>query len=121
MKKISICGLDCADCPCFLALQNDNDELRKKTAKEWTKRYIKEDLNRPALKPEDISCLGCLSLTEPLYKHCKVCGVRECGLKMKIQNCGQCAEYDDCKKIASLHKRIPEGKRACEEIKKKRK
>ncbi len=115
MKKISMCGLDCGDCPCFLALKNDNDELRKKTAKKWAKEYGEKDL-----KPEDINCLGCLSLSEPLYRHCHECEVRKCGLGKDVENCGGCDSYNNCGKISSLHKMIPEGKKVCSEIRKRK-
>ncbi|MBL7159663.1 DUF3795 domain-containing protein [Candidatus Microgenomates bacterium] len=114
-KKVSICGLDCGDCPCYLALQNHNDELRRKTAQKWVKEYDWKNL-----KPEDINCTGCLSLEEPLFKHCKVCEVRKCGLEMKVENCGKCGNYDNCKKIASLHKMIPDGKKVCNGLKKQK-
>lgn len=110
-EKNSICGLDCADCPCFIAYQNDNDKLRMKTAKKW-----KEEFDWSDLKSEDINCLGCLSLNEPLFRHCRMCGVRKCGLEKRIKNCGECEIYDTCKKIASLRKMIPDGKEVCDQI-----
>ncbi|MBN1263376.1 MAG: DUF3795 domain-containing protein [Candidatus Pacebacteria bacterium] len=113
-KKISICGLDCADCPAFIARQNNNNELREKTARKWAKEF-----NAPEIKPEDINCLGCLSLVEPLYSHCKVCEVRKCGLDRQLTNCGECKNYDDCGKAASLHKMIPEAKAVCDEVRQK--
>ena len=115
-KKISICGLNCTGCACYLALQNDNDELRKRIAKKWSKKYGWKDL-----KPGDINCLGCLSLKEPLFRHCKECGVRECGLEKKVNNCGECERYDSCEKILSLHKMISAGKKTCEAIRKRKK
>jgi len=110
-KKISLCGLDCSDCPCFLAYQNNNDELRVKTAKKWAKLY-----DQPDLKPEDMNCLGCLSLEEPVFRHCKVCEVRKCGLEKGVQNCGVCVEYKSCKLIANLHEMIPEAKEVCDKM-----
>jgi len=115
MKKIAICGLDCGDCPCFLALQNDNDQLRNKIAKKWSENYGWKNL-----RPEEINCLSCLSLEEPLFRHCRQCEVRKCGLAKSIKNCGECEKYDNCDKISSLHKMIPDGKKTCEEIKKRR-
>ncbi|MFC1711826.1 DUF3795 domain-containing protein [Patescibacteria group bacterium] len=114
MKKISICGLDCADCPAYIARANNNDTLRKKTAKKWAKLF-----NAPEIKPEDINCLSCLSLAEPLFNHCKVCDVRKCGLEKKVKNCGECQDYSGCEKIISLHKEIPDGKKVCDEKKEK--
>ena len=111
MPIISLCGLDCSDCPCFLARQNNNDELRKKTAEKW-----KVDFGYSDLKPEDINCTGCLSLEEPHFKNCAQCGVRKCGLEKGVKNCGQCASYDTCEKITSLHKMIPDGKSVCDSL-----
>jgi len=120
-SKISLCGLDCASCAAFVARETDNDELRKQTAQDWTKKYRSTGRNRPPVKPEDINCLGCLSLVEPLYIHCKECGVRNCGLKKGIKNCGKCDEYKSCDKIVNLHKLVFEGKKLCDKINQKTK
>ncbi len=48
------CGLDCNICEGFIATRDNNDEIRKKLAKEWSNDEYK-------LKPEDINCLGCHS------------------------------------------------------------
>lgn len=111
----SMCGLDCADCPAFIARKNDNDELRKKTAEKWAKEF-----NAPEIKPDDINCLGCLSLIEPLFNHCKVCEVRKCGLERELKNCGKCEDYNDCGKITNLHKEIPSGKKICDDVKERK-
>ncbi|WP_337606157.1 DUF3795 domain-containing protein [Claveliimonas sp.] len=34
-KMIAYCGLDCEHCDAYLATMNDDQELRKKTAKLW--------------------------------------------------------------------------------------
>ena len=34
-KMIAYCGLDCESCDAYLATVNDDQELRKKTAKLW--------------------------------------------------------------------------------------
>jgi len=109
MPIISMCGLDCSDCPCFLARRNNNNELRKKTAEKW-----KIDYGWSELKPEDINCTGCLSSKNPHFKNCSQCHVRKCGTKKGLKNCGKCTGYDNCKKIISLHKTIPEGKNICD-------
>ncbi len=111
--KISICGLNCNVCPAFLAYKNNDQDLRVKTAKTWAKEF-----HDPSIKPEHVSCLGCLSLKQPIYKHCLECGVRLCGLTKEVKNCGHCAAYNTCPKIASLHQYIPEAKQVCDMIKK---
>lgn len=109
MKKTSICGLNCSDCPAHIALKKDNQELRVKTAKSWSKLFNTD------IKPEDINCTGCTSDTKPLFSHCHQCEVRLCGTKKQTSNCGLCGQYKECVKIEKLHKEIPEAKEACDE------
>lgn len=98
-KYIAICGLDCSSCAAFIATKNNDDELRKKTAKEWTKRYVSH--NKSPVKPEDIYCLGCLSQVGPIYLNCLKCEIRECGLAKGIKNCQECKNYK-CDKLIEL-------------------
>lgn len=113
-KPSSRCGLDCIACPAYIATLTNDDLLRKKTADEWNKRY--NATGRIPITEKDINCLGCLSHVDPIYKHCKECGVRLCGVEKGVQNCGGCSDYKGCPKISSLHKHIPEGKTVCEKI-----
>lgn len=96
---IAMCGLDCGRCAAFVATKNNDNELREKTAKEWSLRSKKD------IKPEDINCLGCLSKVEPIYANCLKCQVRKCGLAKGIKNCKDCQEYK-CEKLAELQKRF---------------
>jgi len=100
-KYIAMCGLDCASCEAFIATKNNDNKLREKTAKEWTKRYA-SGRNRPPVKPEEINCEGCLS-KGTVYLYCHSCEVRNCGLKKKIKNCKECDEYR-CEKLIKLQK-----------------
>jgi len=118
-QPTSLCGLDCYNCPAYIATITNDDKLRGKTAKKWNKRY--QLLGRLPITKDDINCSGCLFLSEPLYKHCRECGVRKCGLGKGMQNCGECSNYKTCPKIFSLHRRIPEGRKICEIIREKRK
>jgi len=54
-EMIACCGLVCTECPAYIATRNGDDELRKKTAADWSKFYGHE------IKPEDITCEGCQS------------------------------------------------------------
>jgi len=99
-KYIAICGLDCSSCAAFIATKNDDDELRKKTAKEWTERYKESNRNRPPIKPEEINCRGCLS-DGPVYLYCQRCDIRKCGFDKRIKNCKECNDYK-CKKLVEL-------------------
>ncbi len=111
---VSLCGLNCYESPAYIATINDDDRLREKTASEWNKRY--QATGRLPVTKDEINCLSCLSLKEPVYRHCKECGVRKCGLEKGLQNCGECGDYENCPKIASLHELIPEGKAVCDAV-----
>ena len=95
-----MCGLDCSSCAAFIAAKNNDNELRKKTAKEWTERYRSAGRNRSPVKPEDINCQGCLSQGS-LYLYCLKCEIRKCGLGKGIKNCKQCKDYK-CDKLIKL-------------------
>lgn len=102
-KHIAMCGLDCNSCPAFIATKNNNNSLRKKTAKEWTIRYSGKDT--PPIKQEDINCVGCLSEKGLLYKNCSRCEIRKCGLVKGIKNCNECKDYK-CEKLIELQKHL---------------
>ena len=98
MKKENVgrCGLDCSSCPAFIATKNNDNDLRRKTAEEWTKRYKAN----PSIKSENINCRGCLS-DGPLFSHCLECEIRKCGLRKGIKNCKDCKKYK-CDKLVEL-------------------
>ena len=99
-KHIAMCGLDCSKCDAFIATQNNDDKLRKKTAKEWTERYRKGKRGRPPVKPEDINCKSCLS-DGPIYLYCRQCKIRKCGLGKGLKNCKECKDYK-CDELIEL-------------------
>ncbi len=100
-KHIAMCGLECNTCEAFIATKNNNYDLRKKVAKEWTERY---KIN-PPLEPRDINCRGCLSQYGPLYRNCLLCEVRKCGFSRGIKNCKECKDYK-CDKLTNLQNNL---------------
>ncbi len=110
-KMIAFCGLDCADCPAFIAYKNDDNQLRAKTAEQWSKEFKAE------MKPEDINCVGCI-LVEGLHiGHCDVCEIRKCGLEKGVANCAHCGDYA-CEKLTKFFEMVPAAKATLEEIRK---
>ena len=97
---ISKCGLLCNECPAFIAYTDDNDELRVKTAEEWSKAYNAD------IKPEHINCSSCLSRSDDVFSHPKVCEVRKCGFKMDVDNCAVCGDYG-CDTISKFMEAAP--------------
>ncbi len=109
---VSFCGLLCNECGAFIATKNDDDKKRKEVAELWYKEF------KVDIKLEEINCSGCLSDSEPLFKHCKVCEVRKCGKEKAVENCAYCDQYA-CEKLEKVFKMAPETKKRLDQIKSK--
>lgn len=107
MKLIAFCGIDCAGCPARNAHLTDDDELRSKTAAEWSRLYGAD------ISPESIDCTGCTG--EGIkFHHCENgCEIRKCALPRGISNCGGCREYP-CDRINAFFEFVPEAKQNLE-------
>lgn len=106
---IAYCGILCSECPAFIAHKENNDELRKKTAEEWSKAFQSD------IKPEDINCEGCLVTDGVHIQYCSSCELRKCGVEKKVKNCAYCDEYI-CEKLKTWFERVPEAKERLEQI-----
>jgi hypothetical protein len=106
---VSFCGLLCSECGAFIATRNDDDEKREEVAQLWSKQYNAD------LKPEDINCDGCISDSECLFDHCKVCEIRECGKQKDIANCAYCDDYG-CEKLEKFFQMVPDAEKRLDEI-----
>ncbi|MDD3803392.1 MAG: DUF3795 domain-containing protein [bacterium] len=114
MKKIiAVCGLICTECPAYIAKSKNDNNLRKKTAEEWSKMF------NAKIKAKDINCDGCISNSLVLFAHCNECEMRLCAISKKANNCGKCAEYP-CKKISDFMAMVPSCKAVLEEERKKK-
>lgn len=102
-KLLAACGLDCLVCPAYIAAKTNDDELRKKTAIEWTKEFGFD------ATPEMINCHGCFATDGVLIGHCSQCLMRLCALEKKVANCGACADFP-CDKTKEFHKNVPHAK-----------
>jgi hypothetical protein len=108
-KMIAVCGINCAECPGYLATRENDDHKRKEVAEQWSKEYQAE------FKPEDINCDGCTFGKERLFVHCQVCEIRKCGQEKQLKNCAYCNEYP-CPKLSQLFLMVPQGKVVLDEI-----
>ena len=106
---IAYCGLECTKCPAFIAKKENNDELRKKTAEQWSKQF------NQTFAPEDMNCDGCLSIDGEHIQYCSVCEIRTCGIEKKVQNCAYCDDYI-CEKLEKWFANVPEAKNTLEKI-----
>ena len=102
-KIIAYCGLDCAQCGAYLAMKNNDDALRAKTAAEWTKNY------KFNFTSDMINCSSCTGNGVQIG-HCSQCGMRKCAIARKVVNCGACDEFKTCKTINDFMKQVPSVK-----------
>jgi len=101
-RIIGVCGITCTECPAYIATQNDDDELRVKTAKEWSQMFHAD------IKPENINCDGCNTEGKKI-QHCNECEIRLCGIDKGLMNCSQCGDYA-CSKLEEFFKMVPAAK-----------
>ncbi len=101
-KLISCCGLDCATCDARIATLNNDDELRSKTAKEWSAMFNAQ------ISAEMINCMGCRE-SGVLFGHCYECEIRNCVKEKGFETCGDCGEMTTCQKVAGIHQFVPEA------------
>jgi hypothetical protein len=98
-KLMAYCGMDCGECPAYVATQSKNDAMKKQVAD-----FMNQKLGAKYVA-QDINCDGCPT-NKNLVPHCNVCEVRLCGVKTKVANCGVCGDYE-CGKLSKLYTMIP--------------
>lgn len=108
---IAFCGINCVECPAYIATKTNDDALRRQTAKEWSKEFNAE------IKPQDINCVGCTISEGQHIGYCAMCEIRACALKKKVKNCAYCEEYA-CAGLAKFHEKATNAKTKLAETRK---
>ncbi|MFW9767278.1 MAG: DUF3795 domain-containing protein [Candidatus Thorarchaeota archaeon] len=85
-SMMAYCGLNCAECPAYLAWKTDDDKLREKQVVEWSSPDY-------PLTVDDINCAGCKTDGEPKFKFCGTCTVRACAGERGVETCAHCRDY----------------------------
>ena len=93
---IGYCGLDCEKCDAYIATMNNDQVLRKKTAKLWA------ELNNAPILPEHINCEGCRVDGVKTVFCDSLCAIRQCAIKKGVSTCGDCSEVKLCEKAAAV-------------------
>ncbi|MGE5678492.1 MAG: DUF3795 domain-containing protein [Pseudomonadota bacterium] len=102
-KVIACCGIECSSCDAYVATMNNDDELRRKTAENWSSMFNAD------IQPKDINCLGCRS--EVLFSHCLECDMRKCNIEKAQENCSKCGDYA-CERLEGFFQMVPDAKTA---------
>ncbi len=93
ISALGFCGLNCEECPVFIATARNDDALRQKTAREWSRlytRYLKRNL-----RTEEMNCGGCRS-ERGLFTCSRDCPIRMCCQERELATCADCDEYTKC-------------------------
>ncbi|MBN2796012.1 MAG: DUF3795 domain-containing protein [Clostridia bacterium] len=64
------CGIDCHQCPCFVATRENDDIKRMNTAIKWSKMF------NETILPREINCHGCQS-QDVQFKNCNTCKIKK--------------------------------------------
>lgn len=101
---IATCGLDCETCDARIATLTNDNALREKTARAWSK------LNGVPITAEMIHCEGCRvdGVKTPFCN--SLCPIRQCALKKGFATCGGCPEMESCNTWGNIYKSDPETK-----------
>ena len=82
------CGLNCCDCPAYIATQANDQEALRQTAERLSKEM---NLN---ITVEDCICDGCRPFEGARHGgYCAECPIRTCGIKKSYPNCAYCPDY----------------------------
>lgn len=112
--KFGCCGLDCGQCPIYIATTNKDEVLREKTAKEWLVRYAEYLPKDMELK--DFKCEGCNSKNG--YIGCTTCPIRKCVTTKNYLTCASCDEYFGCDMLNGFFSQHNQAKQNLESLRK---
>ena len=88
-QMLGYCGLDCGQCPAYVATQSGDQAALEKTAAMW-----REEFNAPEITAESILCDGCTGGGR-LSGYCSICEIRSCALGRGLETCGVDVPRDD--------------------------
>jgi len=108
---LACCGLDCGKCEVLQATLKGDRELMAKLASStvWS-GAARKHWDRESLAAEDMTCFGCQSERQPLFLSCRGCPIRKCCKGRGLANCGECAEWRTCEKLARHFKENPQAR-----------
>ena len=107
MEIISYCGLNCSECPAYIATQSENLKEIKKVSREWSSEEM-------SFKPEEIYCDGC-NRDGRHFIWCSECPIKKCCIEKGYDNCAPCEDYC-CDNLKMTFNKEPSAKERLDEI-----
>lgn len=108
-KMIAYCGIDCSECPAWIATKRDDIDELAKVAEEWSKKFGLE------MTVEGVTCDSCSSGTGRVSGYCKICEVRSCAGERGVITCAHCEDYV-CETLEKCPAFEARGREALEKI-----
>jgi hypothetical protein len=103
VMELAYCGLDCAACPAFHAVERLTVQQRQDVAEQWNKEYGGNHT------VADIDCLGCTVTEGHHAPYCAQCEIRSCAAGRAVASCAECADYG-CARLSGFVAGAPEAK-----------
>lgn len=108
---IAYCGLDCAQCPAFIATQANDQAAQEKLVAQW-----RVEFNAPDMPLVAVICDGCASAGRH-GGYCGECPIRACAVERGLENCAHCADFG-CSKLQAIVSQNGQALRTLEAIRK---
>ena len=102
-QLIACCGLDCEKCDARIATINNDDQLRKKTAKLWSK------MNQVLITPDMINCMGCRAEGIKAAFCDSMCEIKKCVVEKGFSTCANCPDINSCEKMKMVSTSNPDA------------
>ena len=108
-ENLAYCGINCSECPAYIATQKGDMKDLEKVAKEWSSESL-------TFAPEELCCDGCIN-DERIFQWCSKCPIRSCCREKGFQNCAYCDDYF-CDNLKMTFEKTPSAKERLDNIRK---
>jgi len=119
MAQIAYCGLDCAECPTYIATKTNDPVLQEKTAREWSAQFA-AFTGRNDLRAEEMVCDGCRAADERVFLGCRVCPMRTCAREQKFMTCAECGRFETCDPLNGFFTQAADAKARLVELRRRK-
>jgi hypothetical protein len=101
-QLLAYCGLDCSQCPAYIATQAEDISKLTALAGEWFDGATDHTI---------ILCDGCKpnGRDARIMKWCSDCPTRDCAMEREVENCAFCSDYG-CPKLLKVFEHSVEAK-----------
>jgi hypothetical protein len=84
----AFCGIDCAECPAYIATAKDDRAGLEQVALKWAAQY-----GGKSLCADMCVCDGCTPGKRISAAHAATCALRLCASSRGVQTCAHCEDY----------------------------